>query len=95
MEDLKIRPATREEILDYYRHNTRVSFQTYVREIYSPKSKNGVRHIQRASSKIRNADGVPMVRRHNQDFELFANFYTLPSGKTFVSCPTIIKPREV
>jgi len=90
---LKYRQATRQEILEHYKYHGRVSFETYVREVPDCRTKNGVRHISKGNAKIRDVAGVPMVRLCGEDMELFADYYTLPDGRTFVSCPTIINPK--
>lgn len=86
---MKKRSATRQEVLEYY-SGRRVQFETYIREVYDSRTEHGVRHIRKATSLVRNVGGVPTVRRLREDFELFAEVFTLDTGRTFVACPTIV-----
>lgn len=86
---MQSRPATAKEILKAYPHNRRVGFETYTQEISDCRTENGVRHIKRASSKLREIDGKPFVMRHGELNELYATYYTTESGMEFVASATI------
>ena len=84
------RPATYQEILNYY-GGRRTQFETYAREVSDHRTEHGVRHIRRATAMVHDVNGVPVVRRHGHEFELFATFFTPDIGRPFIACPTIIK----
>ena len=90
MTDLQRRPATAAEIIEYFsKFSSRISFETYVMETFDHRTENGVRHIRRGNSKMRIIDGKPFVVRHGELHELKAEFFTLPTGRTFVAQATI------
>lgn len=89
---MKTRPATRQEILAYC-EGRRQSFGTYIREVADRRTHNGVRHISRAKSTVRNVNGAPIVRRNGEDFELFGKIITFDDGteSKIPACLTIVR----
>lgn len=85
--DLKFRLATTDEIAAHWLRtgSRRTAFETYVREIYTPRSKNGVRHQRYARSKIWEDAGKIYGRRLGETVELIADHVTMPDGTTFVA----------
>lgn len=90
---LQTRPATRQEILAYC-EGRRQSFETYCREVADSRTETGVRHIRRARATVRNVNGVPTVRRHGEDFELFGVMIIFEDGREskYPACLTIVTP---
>lgn len=89
---MKTRPATRQEILAYC-EGRRQTFETYIREVSDRRTENGVRHIRRATSIVKNIDGVPTVSRLGEDYELFGKIITFDDGteSRIPACLTIVR----
>ncbi len=89
---METRPATNEEIFHYFRHIQRVQYRHFVREIYNPRSKNGISHRQYSRSKLHNIDGVPHVRYQGELTPIVAIHFTLDTDLTFVCRVRIDNP---
>lgn len=78
------RTATPQEIFAEAR-NRRVLYRHFVREIYNPRSINGVSHKRYSRSKLRDIDGVPHVMYRGELCAVTATHFTLNSGTAFVA----------
>ena len=82
------REATPTEILvdqqQRLRYDRPVRFRHFVREIYAPRSKNGVRHKQYSSSRLRVVDGVPYVQHHGELVPMTATYVELDNGRGII-----------
>ena len=89
---MKMRLATNAEILARYPAGRRVSFDAYVRDVYDPRTETGVRRVGRGSSKVREIDGIPHVRRHGRLERLYGTHCDIGIC-AFISLLTIVAPR--
>lgn len=60
------RPATPEEIIEYYRNLSRPRFRHFIREIIDHRTETGVRHQHFSSAKIQVIAGKPFVKHQGQ-----------------------------
>ena len=88
---MKTRKAAPEEIFAEF-GSRRVLYRHFVREIYNPRSENGVTHRQHSRSKLRNIDGVPNVKYQGKLYPVTATHYTLDSGTAFVASAQLDSP---
>lgn len=63
----------------------RLRFRHFVKELYAPNRKNGVRHIEHSKRVAYVKDGQLFVFFQNRDQKLTGTHVTLDNGKTFVS----------
>ena len=89
---METRRATNEEIFQHYGRFRRATFRHFIRVIHNPRAVNGVSHRQHSAAKLHNIDGVPHVQHHGEKRVVTANFYTLPSGTTFVGSLRLDNP---
>lgn len=86
MTEYTTRPATAPEIIELksleIRHGRPVQFRHFVKEVPSPRARNGVAHREYARSKIYIEAGVPMVRYHGKMVAVTASFITFADGRT-------------
>lgn len=75
------RNATLAEVVKAVRVGQKMSFRHFIKEIYAPRSRNGVRHQERSISTILMVDGVPSVKHHGRIEPLTGSIATMDDGK--------------
>lgn len=86
--DMKHRQATDDEVRDdierSIRIGSKVKVRHFTRELYAPRSKNGVKHVNHTSVKPFIKDGKAYAKIRGETHELTASHATLPSGRGIV-----------
>jgi len=95
MNNLRIREATPEEVLERYSRRLgkrRVGFEIYTCEFSDGFGRTY--HRRRNSSFVRDYGGTAFVKNHGKIEQLYASHFTFDDGVSFVACATIIKPEH-
>lgn len=91
------RRATNNELAQHLafeiRHGRRAMFRHFVREVYAPAARNGVRHVQYGRARVQLVDGVPHVRHHGRMQALTATWQDTDAGGVPYPKPLIFDVR--